>query len=61
MDEDVLGLVLLADQEAVAAQAIEPFDPDRLERAGLVEQAGRIDPVAAARCRAAELGDDRLR
>ena len=48
VDEDVLAGVVLADQEAVAAQAIEPFDPHRLERPGVAEQARRIDPVGMA-------------
>jgi hypothetical protein len=59
VDEDVLALVALADQEAVAAQPVEPFDPDRLERPRLIEQSRRIDPVDMAGGVAARLGHDR--
>jgi len=44
MDEDV-DPARLADDEAIALKLVEPFDAHRLERAGIVLQLGRIDPV----------------
>jgi hypothetical protein len=60
MNEDILRIVVRADQEAVAAQPVEPFHPHRLERSRLVEQLGRIDPVTGRRRAAIQLRHDRL-
>ena len=60
MDEDVLAVRLVADEEAVTLQPVEPLDPHRLELAGLVEQGRRIDPLGR-RAAAGEIGHHRLR
>src|SRR4051812_2485389 len=55
MDEDILVVLLLADEEAIALEAVEPFDPDRLEIPGIVEQGGGIHALARAGRRALRL------